>query len=136
MLSERRIQGYTLIEVLVAFMIMALALTVLLRIFSGGLRNISVSSDYAQAVLIAESRLAAAGIDGPLYPGETTGIDGEQFEWTRRVTEYVPSPVYSNAAQDLQAWHVTVSVAWPNGSNSRSIEISTIRLLQDEESGS
>ena len=136
MLSRRHNQGYTLIEVLVAFMIMALALTVLLRIFSGGLRNISVSSDYAQAVLIAESRLAAAGIDGPLFPGETTGFDGEQFEWTRRVTEYLPSPGYSTSDENLRAWHVTVSVEWPNGSNTRSIDVSTLRLLYDEESGS
>ena len=62
MRSERRSGGYTLIEVLVAFMIMAMALTVLLRIFSGGVRNIDVSSDYARAVLIAESQLAATGI--------------------------------------------------------------------------
>jgi len=136
MLSKRHNQGYTLIEVLVAFMIMALALTVLLRIFSGGLRNISVSSDYAQAVLIAESRLAAAGIDGPLFPGETAGVEGEQFQWTRRVTEYLPSPRYSAPARGLQAWHVTVSVEWPNGSNTRSIDVSTIRLLHSEESGS
>ena len=58
-----RQSGYTLIEVLVAFMILALALTVLMRIFSGGLRNVSVSSDYAVATLIAESRLAATAVE-------------------------------------------------------------------------
>ena len=83
MLARRRSRGYTLIEVLVAFVILAMALTVLLRIFSGGVRNVAVSSDYAKAVLIAESRLATAGIDDTLAPGETDGIENGRFRWTR-----------------------------------------------------
>jgi len=79
---DGRQSGYTLIEVLVAFMILALALTVLLRIFSGGLRNVSVSSDYAIATLIAESRLAGAGIDVPLILVTTEGgLAAIQWDW-------------------------------------------------------
>jgi general secretion pathway protein I len=120
--------GYTLIEVLVAFMILALALTVLLRIFSGGLRNVSVSSDYATATLIAESRLAAAGIDIPLTPGETSGTEGERFEWTVNVQDYLPWPGYRSAARGVDAYRVTVTVEWPNGNNTRSVGLSTVRL--------
>jgi len=50
-------QGYSLIEVLVAFTILALTLTVLFRIFSGGLRNVDAAADYAMAVLVAEGKL-------------------------------------------------------------------------------
>jgi general secretion pathway protein I len=123
-----RQSGYTLIEVLVAFMILALALTVLLRIFSGGLRNVSVSSDYATATLIAESRLAAAGIDIPLRPGETSGTEGERFEWTVSVQDYQPWPGYRSASQAVDAYRVTVTVEWPNGDNTRSVGLSTVRL--------
>ena len=123
-----RQSGYTLIEVLVAFMILALALTVLLRIFSGGLRNVSVSSDYATATLIAESRLAAAGIDIPLRPGETSGTEGERFEWTVSVQDYQPWPGYRSASQAVDAYRVTVTVEWPNGNNTRSVGLSTVRL--------
>ena len=123
-----RQSGYTLIEVLVAFMILALALTVLLRIFSGGLRNVSVSSDYAIATLIAESRLAAAGIDVPLRPGETSGIEGERFEWTVSVQDYQPWPGYRSAAKGVDAYRVRVTVEWPNGDNTRSVGLSTVRL--------
>ena len=69
MLPRRHSRGYTLVEVLVAFVILAMALSVLLRIFSGGVRNVGVSSDYAKAVLIAESRLATAGIEQRLPEG-------------------------------------------------------------------
>jgi general secretion pathway protein I len=131
-----RQSGYTLIEVPVAFMILALALTVLLRIFSGGLRNVSVSSDYATATLIAESRLAAAGIDIPLRPGETSGTEGERFEWTVSVQDYQPWPGYRSAARGLDAYRVTVTVEWPNGDNTRSVGLSTVRLRAEGGVGS
>jgi general secretion pathway protein I len=136
MRPDRYNAGYTLIEVLVAFMILALALTVLLRIFAGGVRNVSVSSEYARAVLIAESRLTAAGMDGALAPGETSGIEEDRFAWTRTVHEYTPSPDYKASVQNVLAYYVTVSVAWPYGDSTRSIDISTVRLLRNEGRGS
>jgi general secretion pathway protein I len=120
--------GYTLVEVLVAFVILAMALTVLLRIFAGGVRNIAVSADYAKAVLIAESQLAASGIGEPLYAGETQGVEGEDFTWTRSITRYQPSPDYTSSVKNLEAWHVTVTVEWPGARGSRSIDMSTVRL--------
>ena len=131
-----RQSGYTLIEVLVAFMILALALTVLMRIFSGGLRNVSVSSDYAVATLIAESRLAAAGIDVPLAPGEMSGTEGERFEWTVSVQDYQPWPGYRSATKGVDAYRVTVTVEWPHGDNTRRVGLSTIRLITEGSIGS
>lgn len=135
MRPDRLSRGYTLIEVLVAFMIMAMALTVLLRIFSGGVRNIAVSSDYAQAVLIAESQLAAAGIGEVMYAGETRGLEDERFEWTRSIVPYLPSADYSTTSKDVRAWHVTVTVEWPANNGSRSIDISTVRITDLQETG-
>ena len=131
MLPRRRLQGYTLIEVLVAFVIMALALTVLLRIFSGGVRNVAVSADYAQAVLIAESRLATAGIDDTLAPGETDGVENGRFRWTRVVTDYEPAFDYRSTIKGLHAYHVTISVTWPNGDKERRVELNTVRLMHE-----
>lgn len=130
--ASRRNSGYTLVEVLVAFVILALALTVLLRIFSSGVRNVAVSSDYARAVLIAESRLASAGIEGALAPGETSGIDDERFQWVQTVNEYTPSLGYEASAQEVRAYYVTVSVQWPHANGTRSIDLSTVRLLFQE----
>ena len=129
---DRRQSGYTLIEVLVAFMILALALSVLMRIFSGGLRSVSVSSDYATATLIAESHLAAAGIDDRLRPGEISGTEGERFAWTVSVEDYLPRPGYRSTVKGIDAYLVTVTVEWPNGDNTRRIGFSTIRLHSEE----
>ena len=131
-----RQSGYTLIEVLVAFVILAMALTVLMRIFSGGLRNVSVSSDYATATLIAESRLAAAGIDVPLRPGESSGTEGERFAWTVSVEDYAPRPGYRSAAKVVDAYRVTVTVEWPHGDDTRRVDLSTVRLQTEGGVGS
>lgn len=132
MCPRRLSRGYTLIEVLVAFMILALALTVLLRIFSGGVRSIGVTSDYAEAVLIGESRLATAGIDDTLAPGETSGVEGDGFHWTRRVTRYEPAVNYATHVEGTRAYLVTVTVTWPNGDKERSIDLSTVKLLHEK----
>jgi len=120
------------VEVLVAFLILAMSLTVLLRIFSGGLRSVSVSSDYAEAVMIAETQLAAAGLDERLVTGETSGVAGDRFQWSREVTEYEPFPEYVAATQDISAYHVTVTVTWPNGMRQRSIDLGTVKLADSE----
>jgi general secretion pathway protein I len=129
-------RGYTLIEVLVAFMILALALTVLLRIFSGGLRNVSASSDYAHAALIAESQLAAAGLGGVLSPGVSHGEVDKRFQWTQTVSAYVPFPGYATSVKNIPAYYVSVTVEWPHGNGTRSIDIATVRLLRAKDRGS
>ena len=128
MRPEARQSGYTLIEVLVAFMILALSLTVLMRIFSGGVRSVAVSSEYATAAVIAESRLATAGIDIPLAPGETSGTEGEHFQWLLSVRDYEAWPGYLSAAKGVSAYLVTVTVEWPHGDRTRRIDLSTVRL--------
>ena len=128
-------RGYSLIEVLVAFMILALALTVLLRIFSGGLSNISASADYARAVLVAEAQLAGAGIAGELSPGETTGEEAGRYRWSRKVTAYPLVGTTGIADQPVSAYQVTVTVEWPRGAQLRQVDLTSLRLAANESGG-
>jgi general secretion pathway protein I len=92
LLKPVRCRGFSLLEVLVAFAILALALTVLMQVFSTGLRNISVGEDYTRAVLLAESVLASVGVEQPLQEGERTGTFdekyGEAYRWRVAVSRY------------------------------------------------
>lgn len=113
-------RGFSLLEVIVAFSILALSLGVLMQIFSGSLRNADASRDQAEALAIAQSLLASAGVESPLASGETSGTVGERFRWSLRAT---PLP-YNALAEDgnplrpanaLELWEVAVRVAWKTG---------------------
>lgn len=121
-------RGFTLIEVLVAFVILGLSLTVLMRIFSGGLRNVEVSGEYARAVLVAEAQLASAGVNEPLEVGETRGEWDERFRWRRRIEPYVPRETGTPQPDAVTAYRITVEVDWDNGAQRRRITLSSLRL--------
>lgn len=124
MRSCRAERGYTLIEVLVAMTILAMAMTVLFRVFSGGLRNVGVAGDYAQAVAIAESQLAAA--DGAeLAPGVERGAVADRFAWTRAVTQLDLPGI---AAGSVAAYEVIVTVEWYQNGRTREVRLDSILL--------
>jgi general secretion pathway protein I len=87
----RRQKGFSLLEVLVAFSILALSMGVLMQIFSGGLRNVELSSHHAKAVALAKSLLARVGTEIPVLAGEQSGEFGdparpaEQYSWQIRL---------------------------------------------------
>jgi len=120
--------GFSLLEVLVAFSILAVSLGVLLSLFSTGLRNASVTRAYSQAVVIAESKLSEISATIALEPGEQTGIVSEHYYWQSVVTDYQSdSPVLSPASK-LRAFQITVTVSWGESSHPRSVVLQTLRF--------
>jgi general secretion pathway protein I len=128
MSANRHTHGYTLIEVLVAMVILAMSLTVLFRIFSTGLNNVGVSADYSRAVLIAETQLAQAGISVSLETGVLDGTVDERFYWMRTVADYAPFVLADADRSPVDAYQVTVAVEWQHSGRSRAISLSSIRL--------
>jgi general secretion pathway protein I len=79
--------GFTLLEVLAAFAIAALATVVLLRAgFTGAAEN-RVAGNYQQAVTRAQSRLASLGVLTPLQAETLSGDDGGGFTWRVQISE-------------------------------------------------
>ena len=66
--------GFSLLEVLVAFIILALVGTALFELFGGALNNASAADEYSRAALFAESRLTAAALETPLREGGDQGV--------------------------------------------------------------
>jgi general secretion pathway protein I len=126
-------RGFTLIEVLVAFVIVALALGALLQVFATGLRGSSAAENYTMAALLAESKLAAMGIEEPLEEGERAGEFDNGFAWSTIVRPYDGGgdggPTLAPGA--LQAFEVSVTVRWGGAGRERSVSLATLRLVAE-----
>jgi general secretion pathway protein I len=79
-------RGFALLEILVAFVILALGLGAI----STGIAVAMRSDGHAQmsrvAYHLAQSRLEAAGINGALVPGRREGRTASQYKWQETVT--------------------------------------------------
>ena len=83
----KREAGFTILEVLAAFVLLAVTLAVLLQMFSGGLRDAQLADEYARAVMIAQSRLAQFTAAEKIDVGTSAGHD-EPFTWTLSASTY------------------------------------------------
>ncbi len=125
-------RGFTLLEILVAFTVMAALLTVLLQVFSSGLRAAQLGEQYTRAVLLAEAKMASleAEEDG-LALGARAGSFDDTFEWRSTVTAY-PIDAYPQLHElGVQVYPVmaTVEVAWRARERRRSVSLNTLRLV-------
>jgi prepilin-type N-terminal cleavage/methylation domain-containing protein len=116
-------RGFTLLEVLVALTVLALAIVPLMQLSSQGLRLLHLSDDYQQAVLVAE-RIARSA--DALEVGVQAGREG-RFDWERRVTLMpVPEELVAGAGPQLRLYALTVAVRW--GSR-RTLELASLRTV-------
>lgn len=122
--------GFSLLEILVAFSIMAIAMGMLLSIFSSGLRNASVSEDYTAAVQIAEALMAGVGVEKPLQQGQASGVENEKYRWELTVAPFnLATETFDTKTIPAQLFMVTVIVSWGGGNgNERQFELTTLKL--------
>jgi general secretion pathway protein I len=131
-----RERGFTLIEVLVAFAIAALAVTVLFKGIGAGVGTVRTAGHYEEAVSRAESHLAAIGHSVDIAAGELQGDDGSGYHWRIKIaplaTSKMPSgdPDVNQPAppQPIILYGVTVAISWKEDGRQREVKLQTQRL--------
>ncbi len=112
-----RQRGFTLIEVVVAFVLLAVVLTLAFEVFSKGLARAGQFEERSQALMIAQSQLAAAGVEQALREGETQGESTDhRFQWSTRVTRTDEGLKPGQAPPSAYAlYRIDVYVTWQDG---------------------
>ena len=120
-----------MLEILIAFSILALSLGILLKIFSAGVNTAIVAEDYTAAVQIAESLIAKTGVETALQTGQASGLENEKYHWLIEVSPFAFNPEkVDTTAITAVLFKVKVIVSWgDNNANDRQIELSTLKLV-------
>lgn len=122
--------GFTLLEVLVAFVIAALALGALSQGAAGGLQSARVSGHYQEALSRARSRLATLGTP---VPGEQNGDDGGGYSWQVRVAQLAAAGRAREGIDPQRPGRavllgVVVRISWRMDGGEREVALATERV--------
>jgi general secretion pathway protein I len=107
-----------------------MAMAVIMQIFSGGMRNARAAESYSRAVFLAESRLAAIGVERPLAPGEDAGQIGVNLRWSTAVTPVDDDGTTERLLMPVRLYQVRARVGWSEDGRERQVELSSLRLGQ------
>ena len=122
-------RGFTLLEVLVALVLLSIALVAIFELFSANSRGLSKSADYSNAVIMAESRMREILDDENLSEKawDETTEDGY------RMTAVVSGTV-SNRTENLQVklLEINLTVSWTKGSKERTFNLRTLKMVNKQ----
>lgn len=130
-----RNKGFTLIEILAAFVIFALAFGAVMQALSGSIRNTVQSRGYTQAALAARSVMDELTYTEPLRPGTLSGELENDYRWEMTVSEYEPEDAMAadgNLTPVVQLYRVDLTIYWGEPSRERQASFTTLRAVRPE----
>lgn len=122
----RRDHGFTLIEVLVAFTIMATMLLALMQGMSQGLRAIDRAQNRQLVVEYARNTLALVGVDIPLESGVYSG-EADDHVWEVSIS---PSPYALGPVADRYPMHLLSIEVHVRDNRGSQQYLTTMRLIE------
>lgn len=127
-------RGFTLLEVLLAFVVFALSFAVVLQILSGSVRNTVRAREYTEAALIAQSVMDQVGIGIPLESGAR--LEGEEGDYRWQVEVYPFAGLLENPRSlelgdltGVELLEVECLVSWGQFPRERSSRFATVRAV-------
>ena len=122
-------RGFTLLEVLVALVILGTAVVAAIQGFAGGLRLLKLSGDHQEAMLIADQKVREMTTPAE---GREEGTE-DRFQWSRTVTR-VPMPELESTARGRRwgSFEIDVRVRWDD---KREVQVASLRTVPVDASG-
>ncbi len=137
--SLKRSSGFTLIEVIASFTILAMTFMVVLEILSNSSTNTIKSSERTQISLLAQSKMDEVGILIPVEEGSFSGDFDDQRSWYINIEPYEVD--YDGNVEmsfaPVELFKVTLSITWFDGrGEQRNAYFTTLKAMTpDYESG-
>lgn len=138
--QRARSGGFTLLELLLAFMVFALSFATVLEILSGSIRNTVRARQYTEAALTAQSVIDQIGLEIPLEAGTSMAGEAGDYRWEIELFEYVDSgenPQTMELAEltNIDLLQVELLVSWGQPPREQSSRFSTVKALSANRDG-
>ena len=118
--------GFTLVELVAAFAIFAIGVSIALSIGANALGMAKRSSEYTRAALHAQSILDVVGVGEPLSEGSDAGEFDDGYRWELAVTQQEPPAAATGAIEELpiELYRLELVVRW---GDEREAKFTTLR---------
>lgn len=129
-------RGFTLLEVLVAFTLLAVLFGVLFEVFAGGLASVRKGEAHGYATLLAQSKLAelsvgpqfAAGSRSGAFDTDTANGQSARYRWTFTLAHYSGDGLGTVDRGPVVPFIATIDVRWDDGAREQKVSLSNIVL--------
>jgi general secretion pathway protein I len=135
-MSQRKIKiresGFSLLEILIAFAILSISVSIILKIFATGLTSTHLANDYTNAVQIANNLIAQTSMENPLQRSESSGIENNMYHWRRQIVPHqFLSAELDISTLPIQIYQINIEVWWGDGRH-HTLELSTLKMITKE----
>ena len=127
-MQAKSAQGFTLFEVLVAFLIAAVAVATIVHVTTHAVAAARIAGRYDEAVSRAQSHLALSSAL-PLVESDRQGGEADGFHWHVAIKAAATThPTGANAAASVTLYRITVTMSWREDGGDRAVQLSSARL--------
>jgi len=122
-------KGFTLIEILVAVVVLGIAVTIVLQLFSANVRAIATSEDYVYASAKAEAKMREVLDNDEISEISFSEITDDGYRIDVSIAE-----VLHERTENLQVrlLEVDLKISWTKGENDKSLTLRTMKVLEKE----
>lgn len=125
--------GFTLLEVMLAFVIFAISFATVLEIMGASMRSVSRASDDTEVALLAQSVMDLVGTEILVEEGQYDGTSMERYDWRLDIFPYDASGEQDLATPELaelsgiELYWIDLEITWQSGRRDRDMRFSTIK---------
>jgi general secretion pathway protein I len=126
--------GFTLLELLLAFVVFALSFSTVLEILSGSMRNTVRARHNSEAALTAQSLMDQVGLEMPLENGYTANGESGEYAWELEIFDYANTGENSHSVElaeltRIELLQVDLVISWGEPPRDQTRRFSTVRAV-------
>lgn len=120
--------GFTLLEVLIAFTLVAFVLTGAMQIYFGGLRSTTIAEQRVVASMLAQSKLAEMAAKQPILPAIESGLSDTGYRWKAEARKHWELATEAVEGNPVVLYQLEVTVEWGPIARPRNFKLATLRI--------